>query len=507
MSKYDAIVIGSGLGGLCSAYIMAKEGMKVCVLEKNRQIGGSLQIYSREKAIFDTGVHYIGGLDEGQNLNSYFKYFGLMQDLKLQRLDTDGYDIISFKDDNTHYPHAQGYENFIEKLAAIFPHQKDALKLYITKIKEVCEAFPLYNLSGEKKDFTNGWYLEIDSKTVINSIFSDPKLQQVISGSNMLYAGMAGVTPFYVHALVVNSYIESAYRCIDGSSQIAKIMSNNIKQMGGEILNYSEAVKFRFKGSEIDAVELSNGDCIEAKLFISGIDLTKTLEMVDGSHLRLAYRNRLNSLENTISSFLVNVVTKPGSLKHINYNVYHCLQPDIWSGASYTDKTWPESVALFGTTSTKTPGYTENFTAMAYMRYDECAKWFDSINIIPNHKTHRGDDYEAFKIEKAEKILDELDKRIPGLRSSIQSYTCTTPLTYRDYIGTKDGSLYGIIKDYREPLKTFITPRTKIKNLLLTGQNLNLHGVMGVTVSAAVTCSEIFGHPYVIDKIREISYS
>ncbi len=505
MEKYDAVVIGSGLGGLCTAYILAKEGMKVCVLEKNRQIGGSLQIYSRDKAIFDTGVHYIGGLDKGQNLNQYFTYFGLMKDLKLQKLDQDGYDIISFTGDERLYPHAQGYDNFVEKLAAMFPHQREALKTYIAKVKEVCAGFPLFNLSPEKKELTNAWYLEVDSKTAINAIFSDPKLQQVISGSNMLYAGLEGRTPFYVHALVVNSYIESSYRCIDGSSQIARIMTNNIRSMGGEVFNYSEAIRFHFNGSEIKAVELANGEFVEGKLFISGIDLSRTIDMVEGHQLRPAYKHRIQSLENTVSSFLLNVVTKPQSMPHLNHNIYHCTQPDIWSGPNYTEHTWPETVAMFGTTSSKHPGYTENFSAMAYMRYDECAKWIDTKNVIPNHVSYRGDDYELFKFEKAEKLLDVLETRIPGLRSHIQSYTCATPITYRDYIGSRDGTLYGVIKDYREPLKSFITPRTKIPNLFLTGQSLNLHGVMGVTVSAAVTCSEIFGHPYLINKIRNSS--
>ena len=503
MVKYDAVIIGSGLGGLCTAYILAKEGMKVCVLEKNRQIGGSLQIYSRDKAIFETGVHYIGGLEEGQNLNSYFKYFGLMQELKLQKLDEDGYDMISFKGDPQLYPHAQGYDNFIERLAAIFPHQRDALRLYINKVKEVCLAFPMFNLSSDTKDFTNAWHLEIDSKTVINSIFSDPKLQQVIGGSNMLYAGLEGKTPFFVHALVVSSYIESSYRCIDGSSQIARIMSKNIKAMGGDIFNYSEAKRFHFNGSEIESVELTNGERIAAKLFISGIDLSKTVDMVEGPQLRTAYKNRIKNLDNTVSSFMVNVVTKKDSVPHINHNMYHCTTDNIWSGAKYTQETWPETIGLFGTTSSKNPDYTENFTLMAYMRYEECAKWMDTKSIIPNNINYRGDDYEAFKLEKAEKILEVLDERMPGMRSNIQSFTCATPVTYRDYIGSRDGTLYGIIKDYQEPLKSFITPRTKVSNLFLTGQNLNLHGVMGVTVSAVVTCSEILGHPYVIEKIKK----
>ncbi len=326
----------------------------------------------------------------------------------------------------------------------------------------------------------------------------------MISGSNMLYAGQAGKTPFYVHALVVSSYIESSYRCVDGSAQIAKIMSNNIKKNGGEIFNYSEAIRFNFnEGNEIESVELENGEKIEGKLFISGIDLSKTIDMVEGHQLRTAYKNRIHSLENTVSSFLVNVVCKPNTIPSINHNIYHNIDPDVWSGATYTDESWPPALGLFANTKSANPNFTENYSLMAYMRYDECAKWAHTKSIIPNHVTYRGDDYEEFKIKKAEKMIDEMELRMPGLKSNIQSYTCATPITYRDYIGSRDGSLYGIIKDYNEPLKSFITPRTKISNLFLTGQNLNLHGIMGVTVSSVVTCSEILGHPYLINKIND----
>jgi all-trans-retinol 13,14-reductase len=69
-------------------------------------------------------------------------------------------------------------------------------------------------------------------------------------------------------------------------------------------------------------------------------------------------------------------------------------------------------------------------------------------------------------------------------------------------VGTHDGTLYGVKKDFREPMKTFISPRTKIPNLFLTGQNLNLHGVLGVTMSAIVTCGELIDTPALLDKIR-----
>ena len=69
--KYDIIIIGSGLGGLLCGYILSKEGKKVCIIEKNTQIGGCLQNFVRNGCIFDTGAHYIGGLDTNQNLYSF----------------------------------------------------------------------------------------------------------------------------------------------------------------------------------------------------------------------------------------------------------------------------------------------------------------------------------------------------------------------------------------------------------------------------------------------------
>ena len=93
---YDYVIIGSGLGGLISAVILAKEGKKVCVLEKNNQYGGNLQTFVREKVIFDTGVHYIGSLGKDEILYKYFKYVGIIDDLKLNQLDIKGYDRICF---------------------------------------------------------------------------------------------------------------------------------------------------------------------------------------------------------------------------------------------------------------------------------------------------------------------------------------------------------------------------------------------------------------------------
>jgi all-trans-retinol 13,14-reductase len=506
MSKYDVVIVGSGLGGLCCGYILSQEGYKVCILEKNRQLGGSLQIFARDKALFDTGIHYIGGLDEGQNLNRYFKYFGLMDKLKLKRMDMDGFDVISFKGDPTLYKHAQGYDNFIDVLAAQFPAERDNIKRYTEKIKEICDYFPLYRLGEEPKDlFTTSGFLEADTKAFIESVTTNKKLQSVLAGSNPLYAGVPDKTPLYVHALVVNTYIESSWKCIDGGAQISKHLAKSIKGMGGEIFNYSEAKRFHFKGSDIESVELQDGTRIEGKYFISNADISRTLDMIEGGHVRPAYRTRVNGLENTISAFILNIVFKKNTFPYLNFNSYHYSTDNVWRGTSYSESNWPDGVAVFTPPNTKTGNYADSMTAMCYMNYKDTEKWSHTHSTIPNRVEFRGEEYEAFKVEKSEKIIDLLESRFPGIRSQIHSYSSSSPLTYRDYIGSRDGTLYGIMKDYKDPLKTFITPKTKIPNLFLTGQNLNLHGVLGVTVSSVVTCSELLGQAYLIRKIKTYS--
>jgi len=501
-NTYDIVIIGSGLGGLVSALIFAKEGYKVCVLEKNNQFGGNLQTFVRDKSIFDTGVHYIGGLAEGENLHQYFKYLGIMDDLNLKKMEEDKYDVITFEGDEIQYPHAQGYDNFIKQLSEKFPEERAVIETYCEKIKETCNSFPLYNLQIGDAYYDNTDLLSLKIKDYIESITDNEKLRAVLVGSNFLYAGEDN-TPFYVHALSINSYIQSSWRCVNGGSQISKLLIKQIRNLGGKVLKYKEVTSFGFEGKKLVSAKTKDGNEYFASQFISNIEPKYTLKMLGENKMRKAYTKRIESIKSVISAFSVYFVFHPETFPYLNYNHYHFKDMNrVWDAQEYTQESWPEGYMLSVGAKKKESEWAENMTFITYMRYDEVREWEDSFNTVAEND-ERGEAYEAFKNKKIEQAIVEIEKKFPNFRSCIKSVHSSSPLSYRDYIGVNEGSMYGYVKDADSPMTSFLSPRTKLKNLFFTGQSINMHGLLGVTISAVLTCSEMLGRDYLVEKINK----
>lgn len=498
---YDVVIVGSGLGGLVSAIILAKEGYSVCVLEKNSQFGGNLQTFVRDKTIFDTGIHYIGGLSEGQNLYKYFKYLGIMDDLKLKKMDEDGFDMVSFGNESQEYPHAQGYDNFVNQLSKFFPEERATIQKYCEEITKTCSSFPLYNLEWEGK--YDSEKLSVNAKQYIDELTENTKLRAVLAGTNFLYAGIAEKSPFYVHALSVDSYIQSAWRCINGGSQITKQLIKQLKIHGGEIYKYKEVVQFDVEDNVVSSVKMKDGTEVSATIFISNVDPKATLRMAGIDKFRKSFYNRIQSLEGVISAFSLYLVFKPSTFKYRNHNYFHFKNSsEVWTAHEYDEESWPKVFMASMNTSKNTEIWADGMTFITYMKYDDLKTWEKTFNTTAD-ESDRGESYEAFKSQKTEKFLREIELKFPGIRNCIQSVHSSTPLSYRDYIGGYNGNMYGYVKDSNNPMKTFIASKTKLNNLYFTGQSINMHGVLGVTIGAVVTCSEIIGKEYLVNKINQ----
>lgn len=502
--EFDIVIMGSGLGGLVCATILAKEGLQVLVLEKNQQFGGNLQTFSRDKTIFDTGVHYIGGLEKGQNLHKYFSYLGIADQLKLQRMNLNGFDYVTFDEDPNEYPFAQGKENFVEQLSQFFPDEKEAIFQYVEKMETICNSFPMYRLDAAENTDSLETLMSLKANEVIDELTENKQLRAVFAGTNFLYAGVKNKTPFYVHSLSINSYIESAWRCLGGGSQISKLLIREIRKLGGTVLKHKKIVSIQTDESgEIQFVKTSDGETYKGKNYISNIDPKKTMELIEGYSVRKSYKKRILESEDTISSFSLYITLKPGSFPYAKKNYYHFKdESKVWDSIHYEEENWPGGYMISMSARTDEDQWAEALSVLTYMRYEDVAKWKDSFNTVVE-KDPRGEEYEQFKAEKTEKLIVELEKKIPNIRECILSTYVATPLTYRDYIGSSTGCLYGFTKDANFPLKNYLSTRTKVKNLFLTGQSISMHGILGVTISAVLTCTELIGKQYLVDKINQ----
>lgn len=477
------------MGALVCANLLAKHGHSVILLEKNQQFGGSLQSFSRDKRIFDTGVHYIGSLDEGQTLRKIFKYLNIFDDLKLQRLDQEAFDKIRFPNGVT-FNLGQGYPQFKSSLLEVFPEEEEAIDAFCTTIREICDYFPLFNLKSNPKKSIGAWpeLLKQSAYEYLCSITSNQELIAALLGNGPLYAGEKGITPLYATALIVDSFINGSYRIKGGGSQLTKLLIRNIRSFGGEIMKRAKVINIEIQDKEVKYFELEDGSKVYAKNYISNIHPHQTNKLIGEENLRPSYRKRIANLKNTPSSFTLYLSFKKNTFPYLNYNIYDYFVPpkNVWDITKYDPENWPDALFSCTPSNIEQGEFADSLTVLTYMDYEETKLWEDSYNTAA-YPSKRPEAYLEFKKKKEEQVLQKLEERFPGIRDCILKQYSSTPLTYKDYIGTEDGSLYGIKKDINKPMSTIINSKMKISNLYLTGQNVIFHGILGATISALVT--------------------
>jgi all-trans-retinol 13,14-reductase len=479
----DVVIIGSGLGGLECGYILAKNGYSVCILEKNLQTGGCLQTFQRGGHTFDTGFHYVGGLDEGQFLHRLFRYFDLL-DLPWQKMDENGFAEVVLN--NHSYFFASGYERFVETLAKEFPHQHTSLQSYAGFLKEVGNRMAQNFMSGDHQAFSDDSLFNRSAYLFLHDTIGDPLLRQALAGASLTMELCAGKLPLYVFAQINNSFIQSAWRLRGGGSLIAEKLAAAIRQMGGVVRTKAAATQLLVKNGRIDAVECNGEERITGRYVISGIHPALTLSLLDEqAPVRKSYRQRISRLPNTCGMFTAHLQLKENTIPYLNRNIY-IHKDDVWSH----DRYHPQAKATAALLSFQPPtagDYTRNIDVLTPLHWEEVAAW--------SHTSvgKRGGEYTRFKAQKAEECLDLAAEKIPGLKQAVEKIYTSTPLTYRDYTGTWNGSAYGIQKDYTNAMQTILPPQTPIPNLFLTGQNLNLHGILGVSITSFLTCAKITG--------------
>ena len=498
--RQSIVIIGAGLGGLFTGAILSKEGFAVTLLEKNATIGGGLQTFQRFGEHFDTGMHVIGGMQPGGNIWKICRYLGVLDRMKIKDVDDDCADRLFFQEDNTYYNIGKGREGFIQSLTAQFPNEHDNIERYVDAIMGIADKVDLFNL--RPSDGQIGFLAESDdllkaADEFIAQFTSDRRLQSVLAYMNPLYGGRAHETPAYLHAIISTLYIHGASRFVGGSSQFAELLADVIKQQGGQVLTNEGVAWIEVSDRRVEYVRTKTGKSFTADYYISDIHPCTLLQLMDEKAFPKSYRDRLNMIPNTHSAFSLYIKLKPDTFPYINHSEYFMTRyDDVWN-FSRTDRPWPLGFLMMTPPNEGQGRYASKVLVTAPMPFRMVEQW--------QHTTvgHRGKDYEQWKAARAKELLAQMEVLHPGFSDAIEAVNTASPLTIRDYYGVKEGSICGFAKNCHDIVLSQVPVVTKVRNLLLTGQNNNLHGFCGVPLTAINACEAILGLNYAVNKINQ----
>lgn len=494
-----AIIIGAGLGGLFTGAILSKEGFKVTICEKNAIIGGGLQTFQRFSEHFDTGMHVVGGLQPNGNIWKICCYLGILNKIKVRDVDENCTDRLYYAEDKTYYIIGKGRDGFISSLANQFPEEKEHLAQYVDAIMAISDKVDLFNLrpsQGQMSLFTESDDFLMAADAFIAKYITDERLRSVLAYMNPLYGGRAHETPAYIHAIISTLYIKGASRFVGGSGQFANLLANVIKHHGGDVFANDGVEWIEVNDRKVDYVRTKRGEQLTADYYISDIHPCTLLKLMDEKAFPKSYRERLEMIPNTHSAFSLYIKLKPNAFPYINHSEYYMTKyADVWN-FSRTDCPWPLGFLMMTPPNENQGEYATKMLVTAPMPFEMVQKWENTT------VGHRGADYEKWKEERAHELLAQMEEMYPGFSDAIEAINTSSPLTIRDFYGVKEGSICGYAKNCQNIALSQVPVVTKVRNLLLTGQNNNLHGFCGVPLTAINTCEAILGLNYVINKIN-----
>lgn len=497
----SAIIIGGGIGGLFTGAFLAKNGIKVTVLEKNNIIGGGLQCFRRKNKIYETGMHVMGGFEDGGSLSKICKYLGILDTLKIHHIDHNCMDEIRYEKTKEVFKIPSGKEAFIAKMSEYFPHEAVGIKDYVDEIYRLTEEVPLFYLREEPQ----GIVIHSDkfiwpADKLISHYVSDTKLQEILAYLNPLYGGVEGHTPAYIHALINVLYINGASRFIDGSQQLADALKCVICAHGGDVLPNNEVTKIGVEDKNVAFVETQDGNRFCGDWYISSIHPIEMLRLVPKGTFLKGFTNRLNEIPISYSAFSLFIDLKPQALPYIDHTCYYMEDYGaMWTQDQFDVKNWPKGFMYMTPPDSNQGEYASRLLVHCIMSYDQVRKWENTT------VGHRGKAYNTWKQECSDKILSKLETVFPGFSKMISNVYAASPLTIRDYYHTKEGAIFGYRKDCENLIFSQLPVYTKVKNLLLTGQNINLHGICGVPLTAINTSEAILGTNTIVNKINHVS--
>lgn len=504
---YDAIIIGSGMGGLTTASLLSDLGWKVAVLEQHYTAGGYTHSYERNGYEWDVGVHYVG--DMGVPTTMARRMMDYLTSGQQQWAPMDKvYDRLFFGERS--FDLVAGRSEFRAQLLAYFPNEALAIDRYLKMIDQVGSRMPLFTMSRLLKP----WQLKLSqpllklllpssfqrtTREVLNDLTKNQELIAVLTGQ----WGDMGLPPaqssFIIHALIARHYLYGGFYPVGGSWKIAEYIIPKIQAAGGEVFTYARVQEILVENGKVSGVLMDDGHRIDAKRVISSAGVYNTFQRLLTPDVvrEFGYDQLLQNVKPSSAHLGMYIGLKATAeelgLPRTNFWLYPSMDYEGDVARFEQDKNAALPVVYISFPSAKDPDYARRHPGTATIEIVAPASfnWFERWDGTTWGK--RGEDYDALKENFAQRMLEMLYRRLPQLRDRIDYYEVSTPLSTQHFNAYQRGELYGIDHDPSRFQQSWLTPRTRIEGLWLTGQDILSCGVMGAVMSGVITSQALVG--------------
>jgi all-trans-retinol 13,14-reductase len=506
--SYDTIIIGSGMGGLTAAVLLAKKGQKVLVLERHYTAGGFTHIFKRKGYEWDVGIHYVGGMEKETSILK--KIFDHITDEQLKWQDMgEVYDRVVIGDKT--YDYVKGVGNWTKKMIGYFPEEEKAIHAYVDLIFEVSATSRNFFVEKTLSPFWStliGWflrkpYLKHSRKStyeVLRSLTKNQELIKVLAGQYGDYGLPPKQSSFAMHASLVRHYFSGGFFPIGGSSQIVETIAPVLERLGSTILISAEVDEVLIENNTAVGVKMKDGKEFKAKNIISnaGFHTTYNTLLPIATVQKHQLQQQLSKVKHSVAHacLYIGLNGSPEELQLPKANYW--LYPDKLSHDEAVenylkDHSEPLPVVYISFPAAKDPDWNNRYPGKSTI---------DIITLVPYETfadwdgkrwKKRGEEYEALKESIAQRLLEVLYEKEPQLKGKVDYYELSSPLTTKHFVNYEKGELYGLEHTSARFEQKFLRPRTPIKNFYLTGQDIATAGIGGAAFAGLLTAATITG--------------
>lgn len=489
-NAWDAIVIGSGMGGMAAAAALSNVGHKVLLLEQYKTLGGLTHSFSREGFSWDVGIHYLSGIAPGEPER---KILNWLSDTPIDFVSLGSvYDNLHIADTEP-LALSRPYEAQERDLKDRFPDEALAIEAWTAALREGRDAmykiFPMRAMPKPLGTVLHWWnHRALDrwcgrtTAEVISEITRNPILAAAFAAQWPDHGGRPSKASFAVHALIAGAYMDcGAWYPVGGAGAIAAHILPAITKQGGEARAGTRVTGLLFEGETVVGVRTADGEEIQAGAVISDIGARETVNHllpVDCDHQD--WIAEIRSLPPSIAHFSLFLgfegdIARAGATKS-NHWLYPTGEVDaLWTNAP--EGVPPGMFVSFASLKDPAhdPGARQKHTGeiMAWTDWSTVARWAD------RPPGERDEGYAAFKRGVEETLFAQFRAYFPELADLVVFRELATPLATVAITGHHEGAFYGLDVTPKRILSDALRAETPFKGLFLAGQDVASPGIPG----------------------------